>query len=965
MTVQTDVTDRQALQPYFWLRISGVPFYIFGNIAGTADPFTRPANYPTIWAKRGLIIPDDHVEQRFNDLIGGVARPERMKLTLLDFDDPAHPGIGYFSRLFAPGRVLSSLTNGVGQLASNIAADGSTSTFFVRGGGPWTAQSDVYVGAEAVGISLIYDDGAGTTTMQIITRNKYPAMGTTSDASSTFPATPYHRIGGYDSALQPTEGTWVANDIMNIYGRVAAVYMGSIGPSSTPGIESDGTCIMLGRVTAIDTSNDGTGFQMTIDSITSDLDKALVAPDLAHDTISPGIYLLQPEMCRWKVVTGAIGGGSSSYWGSLGNSSNPSDPPFQIPQKIYTKAALITAMNAAMSAVKLSLTLKTIINQSDGLEYFRLLMPTTTNNTFTILIQGNDGDFADIGDALGMERNAFAYNAVEPDSQSMDIELQSNSTLTGIRSVASIYVPLYLQLASSLVIMLSTAGSSAEFIPYTQSVPATLYLVRLGNGSLLVVNNTTNVGGSIAALIASLSPGSIANSLTVTPASLLGAKSYYVNALGAVGTVEQVIAENDDAAASLGRMLCSSTGAPTDAIFNYWVQGAGIGWNNVVSKDDFRVPIDPVVGRVFVIDRTTKFNDYYQAIAREFGLFILWDPSISKIRLRYIQQPTAAAAANSAQGSSFIFSEANRAKIEDRTLAKQDRTSMRGSWKVQTGWDNLAGAFTAPDIIVNSLTTRSFFPNDIRQEDIPDKSFGARVHGGTGSQVQALIPHITSHSVIYQFPWTVWHRSVNKTALMLSPGTFHQIVDNTLANPFTVARCITAADGVYAILGGISKNYRTGECTAELYVLGSSNTRAFSPWSPCALVDHTAATNGYDTGTKILTLASHYTKSANNYDGVDFAVGDKVRIVSRHNDSGYQFTSNDTIASKAGAGRTVTLTTGIAALAGAVEYVMLLDKYHLASTSRKQGGATSVTWQGNGSTRRVDTVTTTSLFKWQ
>lgn len=998
-TTQSEVTDKQALRPYFWLRISGLPYYFFANVTNPsfAPPFVNPVDYPDGWAKGGMIIPDQDVSQRFQDIIGGVASPERMKITLIDFDDPNHPGVGYLSRLFAPGRVLSSLTANVGILASNISA--GSSTFLVRGTTNdvvWSPNSVVYVGNEGIGVSQAAVNSDGTTTLTILQRNKYPAMGTAQDATTCFPSAPYHHIGGYDSTGAATEGAWVANDIINVYGRTCALFMGNIGPGGVACTEAEGTCILLGRLTAIDTSNSGVGFDLTIDSITSDLDKALVAPDLAADRIVPGYYLPSGPFCTLAID--AVGTVQTSEQVPT-YSANVSIPSGQ-----YSRAGLQIAIGAALRSMgttsiggqvavappEINVTLVNgeprwliysrhnfVIHAGivgslfpTGPTYLGLVSPVSiahvlglgnwTSVQFGSSVPGNGG------------RADSQITASAPDPTSSNAFIAKYYTIIGSSPVAHTFVPTVS--GARFKVPLVTPGSAAlfkpTFFPFSLTTLKVLPLIRFGDGKILPTIGPDGAAGAALAALTGASSAST-NFLTIAGGVLNddGSAGYYVSG-SQTATVEQVLMDTDEGAPSLARMICSTTGATQDGEFNVYPEGAGLGWNNVVSKDDFRVPIDSSQNRQFIVDSATKFSDFFRPIAREYGLFMLWDPAVSQVRLRRIQQPTAEAAANGRFASSFIFAENNRATVADRTTAKQDRTSLRSSWKITTGWNFATQAFEQRPILVRSLTSVSFFPNDSRQEDIEDKTVltpGANGNEALSAQnaLSAFLGVIEAHAVICQFPWTTWHRTVNKTGLMLAPGTYHQFVDNTVANPFTGAKGITASDGVYVLLGGTSKNYNTGVCSVDLYVLTVTSKRAFAPWSPCALINFQAASNGYNAGTKVLTFKSHYTRLANHNDGIDFEVGDHVRIVSRHNDSGLTYEAKDVIAAKGANGTTVTLTTGIAALSSVVESVMLLDKYHVGSATRKQGGASAVTWQGNGSTRHIDSVTSTQLSKWQ
>src|SRR4051812_42812141 len=96
-TVQSKVTDGQDLVPFFYLRITGLPFYLFATVNPSASTYgsfawSTPTGFPATWAQRGLQLPDDTIEQKLPDIIGGVASPARCRLSVIDFPDPTHQG---------------------------------------------------------------------------------------------------------------------------------------------------------------------------------------------------------------------------------------------------------------------------------------------------------------------------------------------------------------------------------------------------------------------------------------------------------------------------------------------------------------------------------------------------------------------------------------------------------------------------------------------------------------------------------------------------------------------------------------------------------------------------------------------------------------------------------------------------------------------------------------------------------
>src|SRR5678809_864601 len=87
------IAGTQSHEQFFYLRISGLPYYIFATIDPSSSRYgsfawSAPTDYPATWAQRGLQLPDDEIEQKLPDLIGGLASPARMRLSVIDFQDP-------------------------------------------------------------------------------------------------------------------------------------------------------------------------------------------------------------------------------------------------------------------------------------------------------------------------------------------------------------------------------------------------------------------------------------------------------------------------------------------------------------------------------------------------------------------------------------------------------------------------------------------------------------------------------------------------------------------------------------------------------------------------------------------------------------------------------------------------------------------------------------------------------------
>jgi len=247
------------------------------------------------------------------------------------------------------------------------------------------------------------------------------------------------------------------------------------------------------------------------------------------------------------------------------------------------------------------------------------------------------------------------------------------------------------------------------------------------------------------------------------------------------------------------------------------------------------------------------------------------------------------------------------------------------------------------------------YPNDARQESIEDKTLVAMAN--LGDEITKLIR-------LYGAPWTLCQRSMNKRGLLLAPGTIHQVVDNTMVNPFTGATGIASSAAVYCFLTRVGMNPATGDVTIEFAINSSDDQSLYRQWSPTALVDFSlntgGYTNGYNSGTKQLSTVQHYGTNASG-DGAYFAIGDTIRIVQRDNSQTPIAEKTDTVAGVSGG--VLTLTTGVTALATDSESIVILQKYNSASASR-QSGATRVSWQGDGATRTIQGNATARLNKW-
>jgi hypothetical protein len=353
--------------------------------------------------------------------------------------------------------------------------------------------------------------------------------------------------------------------------------------------------------------------------------------------------------------------------------------------------------------------------------------------------------------------------------------------------------------------------------------------------------------------------------------------------------------------------------------------------------------------RLAFVDAATKWIDLFTPFAREHGLFLTWNPSTSGISLRRIIIPQAASA-----GSNVTFSESNRARADDRTSQRVDRSSIRTSWKLKPAFRFDGFSQDPPALVINDTRARSMYPNDDRQEDISDSTLVA-------SDGMAAI--VTRLLLMYGSPWTLCSRSMNKRGMLLAPGTIHKVIDTTLVNPFTGATGIATGDDMYCFLTRVAVTPADGTVTIEFVINSTDDNSLYRKWSPTALVDVSlntgGYTRGYNSGTKTLSTIMAYGTNASG-DAQDFAIGDTIAVINR--DSSFQeMRQTDTIAGISGA--TITLTTGISAVSTVCESLVILQKYNSATTTR-QTGATKVAWQGDGDARVIQGSSTARLNKW-
>jgi len=940
-TVQTSVTDNQATSPFFYLRITGLPYYIFCTIKPSDTRYgsfawATPTDYPATWAQQGLQLPSEAIDQKFPDIIGGVATPGRTKLSVMDFPDPAHVGYKFFSRLFAPGRALSDSSIAKALLANPVSPVPGVDTVIEVNGqtGTWTVPSDVYVGAETIGIDLDTPGGTGEHELQIAKRNKYVCFGNTADSpDDAWPPIPFHRVD-YDESGNVKVSPQVTAEAVDILGRTAALWMGHMRPDGNPEPETSSTCLLLGRIVDIGIGKIGGMFDMTIESITADLTKGRIAPDLGHATIQDGFYLENSAWCTF-------------YLGFVSGTGAVTVTP-----GIYSTQSLINAINVQLATLAGgTVTLKQIQNgDGDTVFAFESSTPSFPNILVSSLPQRSLT--ATSAPAKTSLHYALGFDPTVPYVQAQVDNATSTvgPILIATRPAARVFVPTYDQPNSNNLNLVEPNAADRFF--QDQNDGSNLAWARFGDGSLALVRGSSSGSNTVT----TGQHGAFAENIN-GESDEPGFGQFYYCERGDTPTIDQVLyfittASGQGNAAYteyLGRLLASSKSyTSSSAGLNIFPQYVGMGWFPLLTESNWTVNDESSILRLFYVDNTTTWIELFKPYAREHGLFLAWDPSANGISLRRIRIPSATAA-----GTNVSFTESNRARESDRTSQRVDRTNLRTSWKLQPRFS--FSTFKPGSITLVDAQARSMYPNDDRQEELTDPTLVA-----TGMFATLLNPLVS----LYSTPWTLCQRSMNKRGMLLAPGTVHQVVDNTMVNPFTGAAGITSADAVYCFLTRVAVTPAEGAVSIEFVINSTDDQSLYRQWSPTALVDFTlnggGYTRGYNSAAKSLVTTMTYGTNSDGDAGY-FAVGDTIRVINRDSSDGTSASQTDTIAAIGGG--TITVTTGLSALSATSETIIVLQKYNSATTTRKTG-ATKVAWQGDGDTRVIQGSSTARLNRW-
>ncbi len=953
---------RSGWRPFYWLKISGLPYYFFANVDPTSTSFgsfawSLPAGYSSV---RGMDVPSDTISQALPDLVGGIASAARCRLRLLDLEQTDSNGpYRLFGRLVAPGRARNSSAVKWGLLDADIAASATVGgTFTIRGNQAFpTAPANAYIGQETIGYSAISGIVSGVQTLTIAARQKFPAV----DAwnGTTWPPPGLYRVLKDASGVTlPSANIPVSSDAVGLMGRTAALFCGHIDPNGTPTPEVNGVLLIAGRIKSLE--YEAGAWLAELESVIADLSTASVAPQLERADILPNQFVVPASPA---LNTFILGLSTSDTQGG----KTAGEIAVSVAAGVYGIDSLCEAINAVLSSASLP------SGPWHGFNLVRCVPQFIQGLGFRVaFIYSNISKYVDYSGAMYVRHGispaaVFGRGAIRIDrrdqslltylgfSASQNEFLASNPLATaGLipttqydyaifadGTFPSIVLPIT---ASPIAVSLSGPDAPGSRFFTDQGDGSSEAWARLNDGHIVRV--TANSAGSVTVDNGS-SPLSSTGKWRGLPPDALGDVDIYVSPSGATGTIEQIVIAPDNwiqspsAALLVGQFMASDNQATAADDFNIYPPGVGLGLGALMSKASWRIGDDIGARRLFV-DRDIKLADILTPICKEMGFFVVWDPVAGAITLRQARLPARPGA------DSFVFNNSNRAAPTDVTKASIDNASMRSGWSIQIGWDAVQQKFVGPTIKVTDYFPINQYGISAKDEKIADKSLER------SDQVGAILEELFSkRGKFFEYPWTRMSRSVQKGAIFLAPGTIHQVVDALVHNPYTGAFGITSADVIYGLLTKVAIVPATGMVNVELAIQGREPQSRMRTVAPCGLVDFTANSGGYTNGYKVgppdtIKMARRYTQNADGstFDGIDFLASDKIRITSLDNDGTPVYTHSDTIASVDATGLVIGLTTGgWLGLSASLESIIIGETYDATSAAQQlrdpfQGGAT-------------------------
>jgi hypothetical protein len=953
---------------FYVLKITGLP-YVFCSVHNPysaakfgASALALPAGYTAVG---GMDLPNDTLTQEITDIVGGVASAERIKLKLIDFQASDAGGqYQVLARLFSPG-IATSTPGGYFELMSDIPASmGAGGAVSLRSGTVTPADGYYTVGKETLRLESFGAPVAGISTGVIVgDRNRFPC-------SSVYPVIPSHRV-----VRNETDGGALGRNILvtpcsapfSMVGRSAAFYIGALDSNGAPLPEAEWQLRLLGRVKSVGDAG-GITYEIEIESVIDDLGGALVAPGLGIARIADDqIFLPAGTMLRdgrnpmleCELHLGNTGG------------SQFRRVPIQIDDtgvvdSRYTLEDLIRRVNAAIAA-KVSffggsfaaIPHCTTDAGDDGLLHVVFWAYRYTDAVSFTMLRFRGDSFTGFLDALGFPRSETGTIDVELSELlpvvSTDPLIKGIARAVAPRPAPSVFIPVAQSsfVGPSRFEVSGMDGSTSQNF-FTNQGDGRAF-VQLGDGPVVKINAIDTTDGPLKLTTGPRWRQMMGRNQTVDDST---PPPFYYAGINEKAAVRQVILagnrdEETDAGLLVGRLLASHDEGSAIDDLNHYPDGVGLGWNRVLDGDSVRAisSYGRSWPREYVITSQTKMDEILPAMLKVYGLAVVWDPETARVVFRPLRFPTAANAHN------IPLSDSNRTKVDDETARVIDASNVRTSWLLKWGWDWVEEKFVGTDINIIDNTVASTGIAE-KPEKIEDKTIWIRENDDAFKYLGELF----ARGFLYQQPWLRCSRTLGRFGLTLAPGTYHLIVDRNLVNPFTGRRGVTAADRLYGMLISVSGNPASpdkGTCTFLLNQYRKSGL--FRSWAPCGLVDYDAADHGYDAGTGVVTMARRYSSHATFHDGYDFRAGDFVRLMAWNvSETALAYDENTTIVAVATDGSTITVASGLPAIADDVEVLVVLREYVNATAARIE----EVAFQGDGEAMVIEGTPGAELHRW-
>lgn len=880
----TRIPVDHALRTFYTLRITGLPYVFTGVVNPYSTSWTSPWTTPSGYTILTGLVPPDGWLTQRAPSIIGGIATAES----LDVEiiDQATRATGGGERRLVSQLFAAGRTSTmlVGYLTADITAAATTGDTFDVAAPAATAFA-------ATGDLYVGGETIGYSAVSSVsgTFTFTIAARNKYPCSSAYPKAPRHAVR--DGRMVP-----VCTGSGDIIGRTAALYIGHLDPTGQPCTEAEALLRIVGRIRSAERDARSVSWRLEVESVMSDLEKVRVAPGLAKATLAPDMFVIRAGI-NDSFAVGESGIARTEYTIAAGT---------------YTKQSLVAAVNAKLST---NSTLMCAIG-SYGKFMFRL-----PGIGVTQLFSSMSGQPGGLLESMGFDLSSGA------------VQFAKDQTVNGyaIAVAAEAVQAAIVKWPSATVPLAGTTTGQGWFTD--QGDGSREGYLRFADGSIHAISSVTSTSISLGA---SYIPGVGNGIVTVTQGT--GIEQIIVTPPPSIVTTTHILR-------TLGRFLASGTTGVTDTTWNVYPDGVGLGLLSLMDTDSWDLDVGERFQRTITVDSNTTLGELLTPVLQEHGLLCAWDPAQGKIVIRRMEMPCVSLA------ETYRFTDANRPAVDDMTTCRRDQQHLVSSWKLEWGWLTSEARFAGQAIAITDGIVTSLGLSD-KGLEISDKSIGdAAIWSAanrSGDLRDQLIKLISERMNMTRWPWVEYSRGVNRTGMLLCPGTVHLVTDATAQDPYTGGIGITVASGVYSLLLETSSQLSTGE-TKIVFVVnpGSHGART---WSPSALVNFDFVSNGYNNTTGVVSLAQYYTAST-NYDGVDFAVGDLVRFIPRNTIVGAELAwyVDSTISAVAANGSTVTVAAGLGAFPTDSEVVMILQPYAAATATRQA----TIAWLANGDSLEI------------